>query len=409
MRETMYYPLQPEENKEPIEAPIVSAAESAKAFVNSERKDFVTSAVAQHPVSKESVMNLFKIKEVIQEKYGFGEDFELDMSRQDHQKMVQAAILEIEAEPISKSTEKHQKETGADNRDVISVTEKYLKELVGSAYEMSQLLVADGSRGEDFSREDKVVLAKASKNLAKLVKLTNFDNQASVAVKSFFVKLLFQNINLHKNWNKNLRSSEKLDDGEYYFEERRLKDSVTEQLINQFIGAVDMELAALLALQKNPLTKKGSVDLASPEMDVLGGADLVFKLDPEKLKIEFSNKLSESEDQEILMRYLSKEEFGVQVKSHFTQEEIPGGMMVKLRCEKRQNVPMHLAQKEKCIIWLDVFYNSSVIKRGNVSVGSDQVRISQLDFDLARDATLESFDQLLEVIKGEYEKIHIGR
>lgn len=416
MKETIYYPLSPEEDKKKDIDRVISATESAKAFIFRERREFAMKAMEQHPISRDSSLNLVEIRKIIQQKHGLRDGFELDMTNEDHQGMVEEAISEINSREISKSAEMHQKETGATNQEVISVMEKYLKALADSAYDMSYLFVVDGARKEDFSEYDKIVLVEASKNLARLIKLTNFDNQVSIAVKRFFVKLLFQNMNLHKNWNGNMRGIEKFDDRRYRIEEKRLKDGVTDQLISQFMGTVDMELAALLALQRNPLIKKGSADLADPEEDFLIGADLVFKLDSNMLGIERwddssepKSQSSELEDREILMRYLSKEEFGVQVKSHFVKEDLYGGMKVRLRIEKRPDGHLYKNQEEKCIIWLDVFYDSTVIEHGNVSAGSDQVRIFQLDFNAARDAELENFDQLLEIIKREYEKIHINR
>lgn len=256
-----------------------------------------------------------------------------------------------------------------------------LDRLVESAFDVSAVINQGTLIIDHLTSDEKMVLNGATKTIAELIVMTEYDTEDGLSFKSIFAQLILQAFQVHKLRNDRLNDSSDRGSAERYIRsEREMVSSIERYFDNWMRGAVDMELASKLALSE--VDGIDGVSLSTPKDDVVDGNDLWISLDRTGSAGTVPSHVAESR---AFREFFDANWMGIQVKSHWRKEnDVPGGIGFDVRKDIRHGGPQIFVERgEKKPYYkmiIDVSVNADMHRKRLVPMGDGQMEISQFDF-----------------------------
>ncbi|NTW13552.1 MAG: hypothetical protein HGA31_00785 [Candidatus Moranbacteria bacterium] len=257
-----------------------------------------------------------------------------------------------------------------------------LTEMVGAAYDVSSIINRATLNTDTLQENEKMVLNGATKTLAELVEMADYDTDESLSFKCIFAQLLFHSFNIHKLRNDRLNAASNKSSADRYL---NIEHGIVKHIQNYFDvwmrGALDMELASRLALSRIDGISEATSSTSGE--DVRGGTDLWIKIDPTPFMEKIPTKVRKSPAFE---RFFAQR-MGIQVKSHQDGDGIgPGEIRFDVR-EGGRNGERYDVSEERgkempyFKVTMDVCFDGGLQKRRKIRLGNSEVVLSQFDFD----------------------------
>jgi hypothetical protein len=281
--------------------------------------------------------------------------------------------------------------------------ETLIGSMVRSTYGVGETMTGKWRNGIGYP-----IHSDVPRDMEALIEATGHDSSTAVALKSLFVKILFQALNVQKSFNNILLASN--GHNRSFQPDESVLVSQTEYQARQYSEIIDSELAARQVLKGVPYVK----DVVSMgETDRFGWRNLSFDIDPN----EFRRSAPDTR------RYLPQgffSHFGsvpndVEIPEDwrgFSDSEVPGGIgfsVLMLRNQHSGKARPAVSFKDgRYKVQIAVVFDKSLEEQVQVPLGMGTATFSHLRYDRVPADSMKPFPDIPETIIGEYLKFHKG-